>query len=151
MGYDPIYFVFFVLVSLLIQVMMTVQKGLRHHTRSQYIRQFKLFLAFITTQAFEVFDASATLMCFLQFLALNSLSFRVINNYMSAPKFYFARCQSDVSVFENSMVKRMLRGIQYSCVATPTPKGLFLLHQIRMISQYYLSESFESTLLEKSL
>ena len=71
----PVYFVFFVLGipcnarSLLTPAMMTVQKGLCPHTKSQYIRQFKLFLAFFTTQAFEVFDSSAILMCFLQFLA----------------------------------------------------------------------------------
>ena len=67
----------------------------------------------------------------------------MINN-ISALKFYSARYQCDVSVFENSMVKRMLQGIQYSCVATPTLKGLFSLHQIREISQS--CESFESTL-----
>ena len=95
------------------------------------------------TQAFEIYDASATLMCFIQFLAANAISFRVINNYMSALKLYFG-INGMGAFFEGPLVKRMLRGIQYSCVVTPTPKGLFSLHQIREISQ--LCDSFECTL-----
>ena len=66
-------------------------------------------------------------MFFLQFFASNSLSFRVINNYFSALKFYCARYQWDISVFEDSPVKKMMRGFQYSSVAILTPKGLVLI------------------------
>ena len=112
MGRDSTWFVFFILGmpcnarSLLTQVMVTVQQGLCPHTRSQYVRQFKLFLAFAIVQAFKTLDSTPTLMCFLQFLASNSLSFRVINNYLSTLKFYFARYQWNISVFEDSMVKK---------------------------------------------
>ena len=48
-------------------------------------------MAFVIAQGFHVYDKEATIMCFLQFLASHSLSFRVINNYVSALKFYFIR------------------------------------------------------------
>ena len=58
------------------------------------------------------------MMMFLQFLAANALSFRV--------------------------VKRMLKGISYTVRSQPSPKGLFNLSQIREISR--LCEVFESSL-----
>ena len=47
-------------------------------------------------------------------------------------------------VFEDALVKRLLRGIQYSNVQKPRPKGLFSLQHIKEISQ--LCHSYESTL-----
>ena len=130
--------------SLWAQAWTTTHKGLRPHTRSQYIRQFRSFLAFVIAQNFQLYDKEATIMCFLQFLASNSLSFRVINNYVSALKFYFVRYAWDIQVFDAPLVRRMLRGLQYSIRSVPTSKGLFMLQQLREISQ--LCESFESTL-----
>ena len=122
----------------------TVEKGLHPHTRNQYIRQFKLFLAFVLCQRFCSCGTNATIVSFLQFLATNSLSFRVINNYLSALKFYFARYRWDWQILEDHVVERMMRGIQYSGHVVPTQKGFFSLHQISKISQLW--QSFESLL-----
>ena len=77
-------------------------------------------------QDFRVFGDGATVMCFLQFLAPNSLSFRVINNYVTALKFYFPRYAWDVRVFEALLVRKMLRGIQCSTFIVPNTEGIVL-------------------------
>ena len=124
------------------QAMGTVQKGLRPHTRAQYIKQFKLFVAFMLQYKCKKWDSSV--LCFLEFLAANALTFRVINNYMSALKHHFARYSWGINVFESPLVRKFLCGLQYTVPPNPRPKGLFSLNQIHEISQ--LCKSFESSL-----
>ena len=81
---------------------------------------------------------------FLEFLASNGMSFRIVNNYVSALKFAFATYGWDQEVFDCAWVKRLLRGIKYSCHRQPTPKALFSLPQIREISR--LCKIFENAL-----
>ena len=126
------------------QAMRTVHRGLRPHTRAQYIRQFKLFVAFMLQFDCKKWDSISSVFCFLEFLAGNALSFRVVNNYVSALKYHFARYGWTLSIFESALVRRFHRGLQYSVPANPQPKGLFSLTQILEISQ--LCESFESSL-----
>ena len=83
-------------------------------------------------------------MVFLEFLATNAMSFRVVMNYVSALKYMFARYAWSVTVFDDPMVKRMLNGISYTVCPQPSPKGLFTLIQIHEISP--LCEVFESSL-----
>ena len=78
---------------------------------------------------------SVTCVLLLEFLAANGLSFRVINNYMSALKFYFQSYSWSVEVLESHLVRRMMKGIRTSVQKNPTPKGLFSIHQIREISR----------------
>ena len=82
-------------------------------------------------------------MVFLEFLAANSLSFRVILNYLSALKHYFARYSWDHQSIESPLISRMIRGIKLSIHKQPSPRGLFSLLQIREISR--LCEVFESS------
>ena len=51
--------------SLWAEAWITTYEGLRPHTKSQYIRQFRSFLAFVIAQGFQVYDREATIMCFL--------------------------------------------------------------------------------------
>ena len=59
-------------------------------------------------------------------------------------KHFFMRYKWCEQVFETSLVRKLLRGVQYPNVHKPRPKGLFSLLQIREISQ--LCQSFESIL-----
>ena len=124
--------------------MRTVHRGLWPHTRAQYIKQFKLFVAFMLQCDCKKWDATSSVLCFLEFLAGNALSFRVVNNHVSALKYHFARYRWTLSVFESALVRRFLRELQYSVPANPRPKDLFSLSQILEISQ--LCESSESSL-----
>ena len=89
--------------------------AIRSHTRAQYLRQFKLYLAFVISQDLRICDSSGCIMLFLEFLASNGMTFRVVNNYVSALKFAFATYRWDQGVFDCAWVKRLLRGIKYSC------------------------------------
>ena len=78
-----------VMKPLLQRALVTVHQSIRPHIRAQYLRQFKLFLAFVLFHQCKVFDSASTVMCFLEFLASNVLSFRLINNYTSAMKHFY--------------------------------------------------------------
>ena len=83
-------------------------------------------------------------MLFLEFLASNSLSHRVILNYVSALKFAFTSYGWNSEIFSHPLVVRLLRGIALSVHTSPSPKGLFSFQQIREISS--LCDLFESSL-----
>ena len=83
-------------------------------------------------------------MMFLDFLTSNTLSFRVVMNYVSALKYMFAKYVWSLDVFEKPVVKRKLIGINYTVRSQPSPKGLFTLLRIREIS--CLCDVFESSL-----
>ena len=70
----------------MLSMLTRVTQGLRPHTRSQYTRQFKLFLAYVLTRGIRELDAVRTVLLFTEFLASNSISYRVIMNYISALK-----------------------------------------------------------------
>ena len=115
---------------------------------SQYRRQYKLSLAFVISHHIHELDCISTIMVFLEFLAANAMSFRVVMNYVSALKYMFARYSWSVAVFDDPMVKRTLKGINYTVQIQPSPKGMFTLIQIREISR--LCEVFESSLTYRS-
>ena len=100
----------------LLQAAMTRgQQGLRPHTVYQYQRQFKLFLAFVISHHICELDCISTIMVFLEFLAANAMSFRVVMNSVFALKYMFARYSWPVAVFE-----RMLKGISYTVRSQPS-------------------------------
>ena len=88
-------------------------------------------------------DNVSTIMVFLEFLVA-ALTFHVVMNYVSALNFMFSRNGWKTEIFENAMIKRLLRGINYTVHVEPSPKGIFTLHQLREISR--LCEIFESSL-----
>ena len=95
------------------------QQGLRPHTVYQYKRQFKLFLAFVISHQICQLDCRSTMLVFLEFLAANALSFRVVMDYISALKYMFVKYAWSVAVFEDPMIKRMLKGISYTVRSQP--------------------------------
>ena len=111
-----------------------VNAALCSHTRAQYYRQFRLFLAFALARRLCTFDNVTSLLLFLEFLASQSLSSRVILNYMSALKHYFLRYSWRAGVLSSPLVISMLKGIKLSVHKPPTPKMLFILGHLREIS-----------------
>ena len=92
----------------MLSVLTRVTQGLRPHTRSQYTRQFKLFLAYVLTRGIRELDAVRTVLLFTEFLASNSISYRVIMNYISALKHMFTRYGWDGSVFSAPILNNLL-------------------------------------------
>ena len=120
------------------------QQGIRKHTVNQYQRQFKLFLAFVLSHHITQFDSVPTILEFLELLAANALTYRVIVNYVSALKCMFGKYGWSTQTFESPLVKRILKGVNYTVHTPPSPKGLFSLQQIKEISR--LCEIYESSL-----
>ena len=89
-------------------------------------------------------DSPTALLVFIEFLAANALTYRVIMNYVSALKFMFGRYGWSMQVFDSPLVTRMLKTINYTVHTVPSPKGLFSLHQVCEISR--LCEIYESSL-----
>ena len=119
-------------------------QGIRPHTEYQYKRQFHVFLAFVLHKKFNTWDNITTVLLFLEFLASNSLSHRVILNYVSALKFAFTSYGWNSDIFSHPLVVRLLRGTALSVHTPPSPNGLFSFYQIRDISS--LCDLFESSL-----
>ena len=71
-------------------VLARIGKSLRPHTRAQYIRQFRLFIAYALTRGLTILDNITTILLFIEFLAANAISYRVIMIYISALKFTFS-------------------------------------------------------------
>ena len=119
----------------MLQALNRAESALRPHTKAQYIRQFKLFLAFACSRGLTILDAQSTVLLFMEFLAAQCLSYRVICNYMSALKYFFSRYTWRVEVLSNPVIQRMLRGIRMTTYTSPSPKYVFSIHQLREISQ----------------
>ena len=124
--------------------MKRVDLGLRPHTTAQYVRQFKVFLAFVLYSKLESVHSLQSILLFIELLASNTLSYHVMVNYMSALKHMFNRYGWPSANLSHPLVLRLLKGVNYSITPNLTPKGIFMLPQIREISS--LCELFESTL-----
>ena len=124
--------------------MKRLEQGLPPHTTVQYTRQFKVFLAFVLQSRLQSLTSMQTVLLFLEFLASNALSYRVIMNYVSALKYMFKRYDWSCTNFSHPLVLRLLKGVNYSVIPNVRPKGIFMFAQIRKISS--LCDLFESTL-----
>ena len=122
--------------------------GLRPHTTAQYVRQFKVFLAFVLYSKLESVHSLQSILLFIELLASNTLSYRVIVNYMWALKHMFRRYGWPCANLSHPLVLRLLKGVNYLVTPNLTPKGIFTLPQIREISS--LCELFESTLTQRA-
>ena len=130
--------------SLMQAAMKRLDQGLRPHTTMQYVRQFKVFLAFVLHSKLESLVSVQTILLFIELLASNTLSYRVIMNYVSALKHMFKRYGWSCASFSHPLVLRLLKGVNYSVRSNLKPKGIFTFSQIREISS--LCELFESSL-----
>ena len=61
---------------------------------------------------------------FFLFLSKNTLSFHVMNNYISALNYCFAKYDWRVNTFYSLLVKRLIWGLHYSVCLKHHPKGL---------------------------
>ena len=91
--------------GLLMQAAMKrVDQGLQPHTNSQYVRQFKVFMAFVLHSKLESWDGVQTILLFIELLASNALSYRVVMNYISALKHKFNHYGWSCASFSHPLV-----------------------------------------------
>ena len=96
--------------SLMQAAMKRLDQGLRPHTTMQYVRQFKVFLAFVLHSKLESLVSVQTILLFIELLASNALSYHVIMNYVSALKHKFKRYGWSCASFSHPLVLRLLKG-----------------------------------------
>ena len=89
------------------------------------------------------FDHLSTILVFLEFLVANALSDRVMN-YVLALNYTFGSYGWSIQVFYSPLVKRLLKGVNYTVQSIPNPKGLLTLLQICEIS--HMCEIYEASL-----
>ena len=125
-----------------------VDMALRPHTKKQYQRQFLLFLALTIARRLSQLDSPPVVLLFLEFLASQTLSYRVILNYVSALKYMFTRYAWHTKVLDLPIVRRMLDGIKLTVRQAPLPKMIFSLAQVSEI--LHLSSSFPDSFVYRS-
>ena len=95
-----------------------------------------------------MFENITAILLFLEFLASNTVSHRVVSKCVSAFKFAFTSHGWDTEVFSHPLVTRLLKGISLTVQNPPSPKGLFSFYQVFEISS--LRDLFESLLTYRS-
>ena len=68
-------------------------------------------------------------MVFIEFLAANALTFEIVMNFVSALKCMFGM----YGWLDKPFVKHLLKGINYTAHAPPSPRSLFTLLQVHKI------------------
>ena len=119
-----------------------VKKALSH-TRSAYRSStlaaqrmhLRTYLACVTYICIQPQFTIQTVLSFLEFSYLNSVSPRVIVNYISSLKTAAKRYQWDSDPLHHQLVSAYLRGISIHSTFTPTPKSIFGLDTLISISK----------------
>ena len=76
-----------------------------------------------------------SLLAFMEFLHLNSISYKVLLNYISSLKTAGRRYGWDLTPFSHHLVGSYLRSISINSTFAPTPRGIFDLTTLSAISR----------------
>ena len=95
----------------------------------------RTYLAFVTYMDIQPQFTIQSVLYFLEFLYSNSVSPRVIANYVSSLKTAAKRYKWDSEPLQHQLVSAYLRSISINSTFTPTPKGIFGLDTLVSISK----------------
>ena len=126
-----------------------VQTAYRPSTVSSHQRQFKTFLAFIVFMDLPRSLTPHNVLAFLEYLHQNSLSPKVIRNYLSSMKTMCTQFHIDHSALSHYTISRYLRSLSINSTFRPTPRGVFDLHTLYKIS--VLCDSLHDPLLFRAI
>ena len=120
------------------------------HTKSAYRpstlaaqrTHLKTYLAFVTYMGVQPEITIQTILSFLEFLHSNSVSPRVIANYVSSLKTVARRYKWDPEPLYHQLVSANLRSITINSTFNPTPRGTFNLNTLASISKAYCRTQF---------
>ena len=76
-----------------------------------------------------------SILAFLEYLHINSISYKVMLNYISSLKRAAIKYKWQSQVLSHSLVMEYLRSISINTRFTPTPRGIFDLHTLALISK----------------
>ena len=105
----------------------------RHHPGTK--THFKTFLSVLLFYDLPIEISVRNLLIFLEFLARNAISPRVVRNYFSSISSLSKFFNLDTSDLSHPAVIRFLRGLSINSPFRPTPRGIFDIRTMYAISK----------------
>ena len=119
------------LITAAIQRTRTAYRPSTRRAHNTHIRTYFSFLMFMSLPL----DLSVkSLLAFLEYLHSNSLSSKVILNYLSSLKFAARQYNWDLGIFSHHLILAYTRSISINPSFNPTPRGIFDLKTLAQIS-----------------
>ena len=104
-------------------------------TRNAHITHIKTYLAFIIFMELPVELNVHSILAFLVYLLTNSVSYKVMLNYISSIKKAATKYHWNPEVLSHRLVSEYLRSISINTRFAPTSRGIFDLTTLALISQ----------------
>ena len=111
-----------------------IQQAYRPSTTAAHQRHFKTFLSFIVFMDLPRCITPHTILAFLEYLHQNSLSPKVIRNYVASIKTMSLQFKIDHSALSHYTISRYLRSLSINSSFRPTPRIVFDIHTLYKIS-----------------
>ena len=112
-----------------------IQRAYRPSTASAHRTHFTSYLAFVTFMELPLVINLHNILAFLEYLHQNSLSVKVIKNYLSSISTMASFYHLDRSAISHPIVLRYLRGLSLSSPFKPTPRSIFDVPTLYLISK----------------
>ena len=106
----------------------------RPSTKSAHTTHLRTYLLFTIFMSLPHQPSVHSLLAFMEFLYVNSISHKVILNYVSSIKQAPRRFDWDLTPFSHRLIQSYLRSIAINPTSLPTPRGIFDLHTLASIS-----------------
>ena len=121
-------------VSLVECAWQKIQQAYRPSTTAAHQRYFRTFLSFIVFMDLPRSLTPHNILAFLEYLHQNSLSPKVIRNYLASIKTTSIQFKIDHSALSHYTISRYLRPLSINSSFRPTPRGIFDIHTLYKIS-----------------
>ena len=111
------------------------QAAYRPCTRTAHISHFKTFLAFCIHMKLSTEICLPNILAFLEFLASNAISPKVIQNYISSLRTMATKFDLPTSDLSHYTVFNFIRSLRINSPCRPTPRGIFTFQHLEQISK----------------
>ena len=107
----------------------------RPATRNAHLTHIKTYLAFVIFMELPVELNVHSVLAFLEYLFINSVSYKVMLNYISSIKKATTKYHWNPEILSHRLISEYLRSISINTRFAPTPRGIFDLTTLTLISQ----------------
>ena len=111
------------------------KNAFRPSTMNAHRTHLRTYLSFTTFMSLSPIPSVHSLLAFMEYLYANSLSHKVIHNYISSIKSAAKRFHWPIPPFSHHLVTSFLRSISINSTLPPTPRGVFDLSALAAISR----------------
>ena len=121
--------------SLLRSALVRTRGAYRPSTTNAQRLHLKTYLAFVLFMDLPVELHLHSILAFLEYLHINSISYKIMLNYISSLKRAAIKYKWQSQVLSHSLVMEYLRSISINTRFAPTPRGIFDLQTLALISK----------------